>query len=97
MAIMLNEHVFVLIQAIVRYAIQLVPTWADLVARQQEYKLKKTWLDRTANEEQFVGKEIDSQEDGSNNELDMFWLEHQKPESELEAAKATIRSSFKSD
>ncbi|KAG2180172.1 hypothetical protein INT43_003961 [Umbelopsis isabellina] len=97
MAIMANEHVFIVIQAIVRYAIQLVPTWADIVARQQEFKLKKTWLDRTANEEQFVAKDIGSKEEASNNELDMFWMEHQKPESELEAAKATIRSSFKSD
>jgi hypothetical protein len=97
MAIMINEHVFVLIQAIVRYAIQLVPTWADIVARQQEFKLKKTWLDRTAsNENEFVGKEIGSKEEGLNSELDTFWMEHKNPEHEVEAAIATIQSSFKS-
>jgi hypothetical protein len=97
MAIMANEHIYVFIRFIVRYAITLVPTWADTVARQEEFKLKKKWLDRTAsNKEEYVAKEIGEKQQ-ENGDHDSFWMEHKQPELEVESAISTIQASFKND
>jgi len=96
MAIMVNEHIYVFIQFIVRYAISLVPTWANIVARQEEFKLKQKWLDRTAtSEDEYVAKEIGNTEDELIGEHESFWMEHRKPEDEVQAAISTIQASFK--
>lgn len=94
---MANEHIYVFIRFIVRYAITLVPTWADTVARQEEFKLKKRWIDRTSgNEDEYVTKEIGEKQQEVG-EHESFWMEHKQPELEVQSAISSIQASFKND
>ncbi|CAO3671003.1 unnamed protein product [Umbelopsis vinacea] len=99
MAIMLNEHIYLFIRFIVRYAVALVPAWADNVARQEEFKLKKKWLDRSVNnEDEYVAKEIgEKQEDVLEGEHASFWMEHRNAGEEVQTAISTIQASFKNE
>jgi len=99
MAIMLNEHIYLFIRFIVRYAVALVPAWADNVARQEEFKLKKKWLDRSVNnEDEYVSKEIgEKQEDVFEGEHASFWMEHRNAGEEVQTAISTIQASFKNE
>ncbi|KAH8551004.1 calcium-activated chloride channel-domain-containing protein [Umbelopsis sp. PMI_123] len=97
MAIMINEHIYVFIRFVVHYAISMVPTWADTVARQEEFKLKKRWLDRTAsNEDEYVAKEIGEKQQEVG-EHESFWMEHKQPDREVESAISIIQASFKKE
>lgn len=46
LSILLAEHLYVATRAVVRAALNFLPSWSDTVLRKNEFSLKKMWLDR---------------------------------------------------
>ncbi|KAL0083800.1 calcium-activated chloride channel-domain-containing protein [Phycomyces blakesleeanus] len=52
LAIMVSEHLYVLLRILIQTAIEIIPSWSDVVVKKEDYKLKKVWLDRLASTSQ---------------------------------------------
>lgn len=46
LAVLLAEHIYVIIRLVVRSALDAIPSRSDILVRQEDYRLKKIWLQR---------------------------------------------------
>ncbi|KAI9485131.1 calcium-activated chloride channel-domain-containing protein [Zychaea mexicana] len=46
LAVLLSEHLYVIIRLVVRSTLNALPSWSDTMIRKGEFKMKKVWLQR---------------------------------------------------
>ncbi|KAI9007473.1 calcium-activated chloride channel-domain-containing protein [Phycomyces nitens] len=56
-AIMVSEHLYVVVRLLIQTAIETIPSWSDVVVKKEDYKLKKVWLERLASSSQSAVKQ----------------------------------------
>lgn len=100
MAILISEHIYVVLRLGIRQAIYLLyPNTSEHLVKKEEYKLKKVWLERMiGNHEAFIS--ATEQQDNSDLSQGLpakIWRNHlNQPKVEVDIAIQIVQNAFKS-
>jgi hypothetical protein len=95
LAILLSEHLYVVLSSSIQRAVSMVPNWAENLFRREEYELKKLWLSRVTevHDKRHIG--IDDASDITDDLSLKMWNNHLDRDSESSTAIELIQNAFK--
>ncbi|KAF7722025.1 hypothetical protein EC973_003747 [Apophysomyces ossiformis] len=95
LAILVSEHLYVVVRLAVRSTLNMLPSWSDLMVRKEDYKLKKVWLDRLTGDKNEL--EAKAEEPSVLDSLYSSLWTNATNESQLEEAGRWVETSLKTN